>query len=128
MANEIARISIASPCMICHVSQCRHTIVGDEGKLAAWISLEFFLGILKNTIFLEFSNAPLAIIAVLNFALMVDLQSISVGGDAFDTFTLKSQGFPFDGAQAAFNDRQSLRYNPKALEAVAKFIRSSARD
>jgi hypothetical protein len=59
---------------------------------------------------------------------MVDLQSISFGNDAFDTFTLVSQWFPFDGAQAAFNDLQSLRYNPKALEAVAKFIRSSARD
>ena len=90
MTMEVARILIASPCMFCHVSQRRHAIVGDEEKLATWISLEFFLGILKNAIFSEISNAPLAIIAVLNFALMVDLHSISLGNDAFDTFTLNS--------------------------------------
>jgi len=59
---------------------------------------------------------------------MVYLYSISLGDDAFDTFTLKTQGFPFDGAQSAIDDIQSQRHNPKALKAVAKFIRSSSRD
>ena len=69
-----------------------------------WISLEFFLGIMKNAICPEFSNAPLAMIAVLNFALMVYLCSVSLGDDAFDTVTLKSQRFPLDGAKAAIDD------------------------
>jgi len=73
MIDEIARISIARPCMICHVAQRWHAITRNEGKFAVWISLEFFLGILKNAILFEFSNTPLPFVTVLNFALMIYL-------------------------------------------------------
>jgi hypothetical protein len=58
MSSEIARISIATFCMHCHISQLRNGAIGDEEKLAVWIGLEFVLGILKNAVRSEFSNFP----------------------------------------------------------------------